>query len=104
MAEGDTKTIYIVRKIDNGEAVIYAHCETPRVAERVKALNPGADIIPWQAVIHNGFWCAPYRELLQTQYDIDADAAEVEYNRVKAKALTLGLTLGEIQLLEDHDE
>lgn len=104
MADGQTKTIYIVRRIDNGDAQIFGHCTSLRTANRVAAMYVGADIIPWEAILHDGFWCAPYREIPQSAQDAAEDAAAAAYAEVYNKALALGLTPAEIEVLETHND
>jgi hypothetical protein len=105
MAEGDVKSVYIIRQSGpDGAPFVYCICESNTTAARIlPQAGAGADIVKFSAILHSGFWCAPFRIIASTTEDKLLDAQQAAYDAAMAKALAAGLTLGDLQALGAGD-
>lgn len=94
------RTVYIIRKTEvDGAISIFCICETLTTAKRIMDNRSGYDIVPWNSVLQDGFWTAPFREILATDDDKRKDLQAAARQEALDKALAAGLTLQDLMAL-----
>jgi len=104
----ETKEIFIVWTNTDltegrGYSIPIEYCETRATAQRLAkkrgVQGSDADVRPFQAIMHNNQWCAPFNLQNATKDDLQTQAKLDERERIARKAIDLGISEAELMLL-----
>lgn len=105
----ETKTIYVVWTNTDltegrGHQIPIAYAESATTAARLAmkrgVMGSDADVRPFDAVKHGGYWCAPVTIERPNDRDTAIDAVNARKAAALEKARQLGLTDDDLQALQ----